>query len=488
MKKTESSSWEMMHKANDGIFILDIKTGKILSANKRSSEITGRAIAELINLHPGDISSQNPGYTSADAILHIRKTEKNKTLSCDWECRRKNGKVFWVEVSLIYTSIEKKDRIVVFFHEIQERKKTEQALQKSEANLRAIFDHTDNGFILLDTSFNVLSFNIVAYEWSVLSFGAYIEEGVSLLRLISNDRKSESIGYLNEILQGKSIRKEVEYPDINGSTAWYLVRMNPVFEKDGVIIGLCISASDITARKLAELERTQIINDLVKHNKDLEQFAYIVSHNLRAPVANILGITDLMQNARLSKQEEKEMIGDLTISVNRLDNVIKDLNYVLQIKREVTEKKEIVKFSKIVKDIKASVANLVKTENAKIVCDFSKVNEMLTLKSYLYSVFFNLISNGIKYRRPDICPVIEITSAQINNKIILVFKDNGLGIDLNKKRDQVFGLYKRFHNHTEGKGMGLYMTRIQVEMMGGNISVASEVNNGSEFTMEFENN
>jgi signal transduction histidine kinase len=115
------------------------------------------------------------------------------------------------------------------------------------------------------------------------------------------------------------------------------------------------------------------------------------------------------------------------------------------------------------------------------------VNGLRTIKSYIYSIFYNLTSNSIKFKQPGIPPIIEISSFLSENKIVLLFKDNGLGIDLNKKGNQVFGLYKRFHLDTEGKGIGLYMVKTQVESLGGTIFIHSNVNTGTEFRIEFEN-
>lgn len=92
------------------------------------------------------------------------------------------------------------------------------------------------------------------------------------------------------------------------------------------------------------------------------------------------------------------------------------------------------------------------------------------------------------YRQPEIPCLITIKSNQINNKLELVFSDNGLGIDLQRRADEVFGLYKRFHSHVEGKGMGLFMVKTQVEKLGGKISIQSEVNKGTAFKIEFELN
>jgi signal transduction histidine kinase len=109
----------------------------------------------------------------------------------------------------------------------------------------------------------------------------------------------------------------------------------------------------------------------------------------------------------------------------------------------------------------------------------------MSLKSYVYSIFYNLISNSIKYKKPDICPVIEIKSVRREDKIELLFKDNGRGIDLKKSGQHVFGLYKRFHWDVEGKGVGLFTVKTQVEALGGKISIKSEVNKGTEFKILF---
>jgi signal transduction histidine kinase len=179
-------------------------------------------------------------------------------------------------------------------------------------------------------------------------------------------------------------------------------------------------------------------------------------------------------------------VKELAESASKLDNVIKDLNQILQVKREVSESKELVSFSETLQNIEVSISNMIKAEGVEIHADFTAINEMNTLKSYLYSIFYNLITNSIKYRRPNVPPVIKISSHKTDAGITLVFEDNGMGIDLDKKGDQVFGLYKRFHTQmVEGKGMGLFMTKTQVETIGGKITVNSKVDVGTEFILEF---
>lgn len=258
------------------------------------------------------------------------------------------------------------------------------------------------------------------------------------------------------------------------------------FDKDQQPIRLFGILQDVTANKLADIERTKMVNDLMVRNNDLEQFAYIISHNLRAPVANIIGASSALNDADVSDEDKDILNKAINTSVMRLDDVVQDLNHILQVKSSVNETKEMVRFSELVEDIKVSIKNSIDKYNITIQYDFKQFNAFLTIKPYLYSIFYNLISNSIKYCRRDVPCVIQIRSEREKNVLRLIFADNGMGIDLKKRGDEVFGLYKRFHANTEGKGMGLYMVKTQVEILGGKISVTSEEDEGTEFVIAFE--
>lgn len=234
----------------------------------------------------------------------------------------------------------------------------------------------------------------------------------------------------------------------------------------------------------AEMERSKMVTALTIRNKDLEQFAHIVSHNLRAPVANMMGAINVLNMPELCTEDKDVFLKGLEKNVNGLDGVIRDLNQILQLKLNTDESKEIVNFSDLVDDIRLSISNM-DDKDITINCDFNELSSILTLRSYLYSIFYNLIMNSIKYRRVDVPCLIQISSYKRENLIGLVFKDNGMGMDLNNKKDQIFGLYKRLHPNIEGKGMGLFMVKMQIGILNGNISVNSEVNEGTEFVIEF---
>jgi len=276
----------------------------------------------------------------------------------------------------------------------------------------------------------------------------------------------------NTVLISRNAKKEYS---INDSCA-------PIYDTKGNIMGVVLVFRDVTKQKQEEAIKAKITADLVQRNKDHEHFTRIISHDLRAPVSNIISLTALINDGDLKEGEKEFMMNALNTSAKKLDEVIIDLNHILSTEKQLDEKKEHVHFSELVSNIQESIGNILKKEQANFKIDFSQVDEMLTIKSYLYSIFYNLISNSIKYKKPTVPLNITVESNLVDKKVILTFKDNGLGIDLKKSGRHIFELYKRFHtDKAEGKGMGLYMVKVQVEKLGGKISVKSKVNQGTEF-------
>jgi len=264
---------------------------------------------------------------------------------------------------------------------------------------------------------------------------------------------------------------------------WSRSRFVPIKSQEG-ISHIMIISTDITQRKIAERERDKMIADIIQRNNKFEQFAFIISHNLRAPVANILGIGEVLK-LDLSEEERIKTQELLFKEIHRFDEIVKDLNYILQIRNEIIENKELVYLSELVSNITSGIQNLIKNQHVKIITDFSAINEVVTLKSYLYSIFYNLISNAIKFGKPDAETIIEIKSEINNERIKIHFKDNGRGIDIKRHGESIFGLYKRFHLNIEGKGLGLFIVKTQAEVLGGNIQVKSQLDIGTEFIVEF---
>lgn len=360
---------------------------------------------------------------------------------------------------------------------------TEQELIKSEANLRTIFENTDTAYVLFNTDLVIISFNALAQKYSQEQNNLSLEINRSVRDYFSPERWPFIKNTLDKVAKGETMGYEINNTDSEGSVKWFDVRWLNVKDTDGHNRGFILANKEITEAKNATFERERITADLIQHGKDLEQFTYIISHNLRAPVANILGLSDMLNDHELENEAKMEVFDRVAQSIKNIDAVIKDLNNILQAREMVNEKKEAVYFDEITEAIKASIQNTIVNEKAQFKYSFDEVESVFSVRSYLYSIFYNLSSNSIKYRRPGVAPIISIKSLKLQDKVELHFKDNGKGIDLEKHGRHVFGLYKRFDTSMEGKGMGLFMVKTQVEALGGTIKLKSKIGEGTEFIL-----
>lgn len=229
--------------------------------------------------------------------------------------------------------------------------------------------------------------------------------------------------------------------------------------------------------------RTQ---EIVDYNSQLEQFAYMTAHNLRGPVARMIGLGNLL-NMPIEIEEQKEIVQRIMHTTQEIDKVIKELNEVLEVRSGVGKLTGKVSIAESVAYVKSGLKEEIEKENATIACDL-EVDELNTVKAYIDSIMYNLVNNSIKYRKQDVTPEILISTQKVKDGILISVKDNGIGIDMEQYGDEIFNLYKRFNDQTDGRGMGLFLVKSQVNVLGGSIEVRSELGVGSEFLIRFNLN
>jgi PAS domain S-box-containing protein len=358
------------------------------------------------------------------------------------------------------------------------------AIRKSEASLRTIFNNTDMACMLLDDQGQIVLYNNLARTFFKDNSNQHIREGLQIASLVEKERRQHVHDVLIKAKSGPAVNYQLNR-HINGVSKWFELTWAGINDQRDQDFGYIFTMRDITEKKKLELEREKITSDLLQRNKALEQFTYIISHNLRAPLANIIGLSDLLTQLDIEDGELNEIVNGIGKSANKLDEVILDLNQVLQINEDINENIEVISLPQLIEDIKFSIRNLIEKENVNIVCNFEDADDLPSVKSFIHSIFYNLVLNSIKYRSPGRPPVIRIGTKLVNEKLVIRFSDNGRGIDTNRHAGELFGLYKRFDTSVEGKGMGLFMVKMQVESLGGHISVISKLNQGTEFQLEF---
>ncbi|GAA0892793.1 two-component regulator propeller domain-containing protein [Fulvivirga kasyanovii] len=228
---------------------------------------------------------------------------------------------------------------------------------------------------------------------------------------------------------------------------------------------------------------------LVEYSQQLEQFTFMAAHNLRAPIARILGLGRLLRLTDKNEVEEaKEISEKLVRATKECDQVVKDLSLILDIKRNNTAVVSNIDIREEMELIKDHLSKEIEETKTRFEEDYSACTHINTVKPYFESILINLISNAIKYRHPDRAPVIKVNTDIKGDFMCLSVTDNGVGIDLSSAGDKLFTLYSQFHEHAQGKGMGLYLVKTQAVTLGGYVEVDSEVDKGTTFRIYFKTN
>jgi len=426
-------------------------------------------------IHPDDLSYLYDVFAALEKTSQIVvRPFRFKAASGEWR---------WIE-TILNNQINNPaiKAVIASSRDITARKTAEFKIIESEQKYRSLFDYHPDAVFSLNPEGRFITANpqvvsITGYELADLL-------GTKFQPLILPEFAAETEAFYLSALKGTPQTYETAIVNRIGYCIDLLITSIPIII-NGEITGIYSIAKDISERKKAEQERQQLITRLEKNNKNLQQFNFIVSHNLRSPVANILGLTNMFNRQVTDAQIKQELIQNLQKSAQNLDSILLDLNQILSVRSEINTLKEMIYFAEIITNIKTSIHEQINKSKATFNLNFSAAPAIVTIKSYLHSIMHNLITNAIKYQSPERLPVIYIYTELTGNFICLTVQDNGLGIDLEKEKNHLFGLYKRFHLHVDGKGLGLHLVKAQTEALGGKIEVQSQVGIGSAFKVFF---
>ncbi|MBA4848834.1 PAS domain S-box protein [Emticicia sp. BO119] len=301
-----------------------------------------------------------------------------------------------------------------------------------------------------------------------------------------NTDKHELQKLKSALLNRESHEMELINYKKNGEEFWVNISIAPMADSTGLYTHWIAIQRDVTERKNREIEREQLIKELNNSNEDLRHFSYITSHNFKAPLSNLIGFLNIIDEIPIENQMLSQIIQGFKVSTHLLNDTINDLIKILIIRDTDSFEQKNISFTKIMNQVMTQVENLIVESGAKIETDFKSAPSVIFNETYLESILLNLLTNAIKYRAYNRPLKVQVTTEHQAGFVVLTFEDNGIGVDLEKHKEKMFGLYQKFHDRPNSKGMGLYLIKSQLESLGGSIDVESKVDVGTRFILKFK--
>ncbi len=430
-------------------------------------------------------------YHSDDEAGVVQKVndavEKKERFHITYRLRHKSGEWRWIdEVGIgVYENGHLK-MLEGFLTDITAQKLAEENFRKISDENNRVFN---NAVVL-----NVVSgldgfFKRVSSSWTtVLGWTAEELQSKPFIDFVHPEDIEATINALHHLNRGHNLATfENRYLCKNGDYRWLLWSSAPDLKQEVIYA----SAIDITERRKSEEELLLSKKNLEiaalklqEQNKALDEFAHIISHNLRSPIGNIRALINLLdENSGI--QDYKLIFYKLKNLSQNLSETMDDIMETLKVKTNTDIEKNEIRFKEILDKVVQSLEGDLIMAAASVTYDFNQAPAIQYPKAYLESIFQNLLSNAIKYRSAERRPAIHFSSAKVEGITELRVRDNGQGIDLEKFGDKLFGLHKTFHVHEQARGVGLFLIKTQIESMGGSIKAESEVDKGTTFTIRF---
>jgi PAS domain S-box-containing protein len=376
--------------------------------------------------------------------------------------------------------------LIMHTQDITERKQVEEKLRISEESFRGAFEYAAIGMGIVSITGNWMQIN-----QSLCRMLGYTESEMlelSFQAITHPDDLNSDLLLFNELIAGtrESYEMEKRYIHKDGRLVWVILAVSTVRDREMKPLYFISQITDISKIKTAELEFKSILELANDQNRKLLNFAYIVSHNLRSHSGNLGMLLNFMEADTDIASAQHELFRMFRDAATNLHETIGHLSEIVAVNTDIDQNMIPVNLHKAVRATIGNVKALLKS--ADIDCA-NLVDESLFIRAvpaYLDSILLNFLTNAIKYRSPDRKAYISFSAIEDNSFCVLSIADNGLGIDLRLNKDKLFGMYKTFHGNKDARGIGLFITKNQIEAMGGKVSVESEVQVGTTFKLFFK--
>lgn len=485
--------------AGVGMGISD-KNGIGLKANPKLCEMLGYTEEELINTP--FVALTHPDDVDLDVKLFNEVAEgKRNSYQIEKRCFHKNGDI--VYLILVLSTVNDKNGDILYYItqmiDITQQKIAELKLEQALSHTQTILDastqvsiiETDlNGIII---TFNKGAENLLGYKAEDVLHKLNVtelhdaDELENHAEIIFNKTGVKPVGFnvfVSQVDGTSQMVSEWNYIDKSGKQFPVLLTISPV-RQDEKIVGYLGIGVNITEIKKVEAKIKELLKSSEEQNTRLRNFAHIVSHNLRSHSGNISALIDIIQ-AEQAGLSENIVFTYLKSAANSLKETIDHLHTVASVNANISDKLSPLNIKTVIEAAISNVTGLALENEVDIQNLINTDCNIYGDLIYVESIVLNLLTNAIKYKSNDRKSSLIISAKNTEEFIEVSFKDNGLGIDLNKHNDKLFGMYKTFHNHPDARGVGLFITKNQIEALGGRIEVESEVNVGTTFKLFFK--
>lgn len=399
------------------------------------------------------------------------------------------GNVRWVQAAgMPLYDDDKLIGLTGTFQDIDDQVSSETKTKESETLLRTLIDNLPLNIYIKDTESRKILVNKAECAYLGVDSSKTLL-GKTDFDLYDHDMaqisRKEDIKVMDALIP--LLSKETTSRRKNGETTTFLTSKIPLLGDNGKASGLVGISLNISDLKRKEEELRDLVNVASLQNKMLINFAHIVSHNLRSHTANFSMLLDFLKSER-DESEKTNILGMLTNASDNLMETLENLNEVLAINTNVSLDKKPIPLKNKIDTVAQNLSAYFTSNKAKLVNEVHEDLEIQVIPAYIDSILMNFMTNAVKYKNPEKDAIITLSAKSENGYTVLTIADNGLGIDLKKHGHKLFGMYKTFHNHSDAKGIGLYITKNQIEAMNGKVSVKSKVGAGTTFKIYFDEN
>ena len=397
------------------------------------------------------------------------------------------GRELWVrakgEVEIVNNKVV---RLYGTFQDIDEKKRVE--LKYEEVSDRLLIATKVASIGIWD--YNIVENTLIWDDNMYALYGVKKEDFSGVVEAWESTVHPEDINPAQETLElaikgEKEFNTEFRVVWPNGEVRYIKAIAHVIRDSKGKAIKMVGANWDFSKDKKAEKKLKNLLDITSEQNNSLMNFAHIVSHNLRSHSSNLSMLTGFFVEEK-DKDEKDRLTKMLCEASESLEETVQHLTEVVQVKTDAIDKMRPVNLHETILGVKKNLAVLLKEKDTTCKIDVSKNLQINAIPAYMDSILLNLFTNSLKYSSPKRPLIIEISAQRKGPYIKVNFWDNGLGIDLDRHGDKIFGMYKTFHKHEDAKGIGLFITKNQIESMNGKIEVDSQVDMGTEFRLFFE--